>query len=207
VPLRNRVTPFGEIVATPEHGTLFGNRGLLHDAEGRIVRDHRGERWIACALEFKGRRRPLLRPGRYTELFFLDEATAMAAGHRPCAECRRGDARRFREAWARAGRGPATARLTEVDRDLHRDRLDAAGGRRRRRAPAGDLADGVMVADGAEALLVLGPSLLPWSPGGYGSPRPRPAADAVLEVLTPSAIAAAIAAGYRPALHPSAGAA
>jgi hypothetical protein len=91
MPLRNRVTPFGDIIATEARGLLFGNRGVLHDAEGILVRAWQVRRWIDCRLEFKGRRRPLLRPGRFTELFFLDEATALAAGHRPCAECRRED--------------------------------------------------------------------------------------------------------------------
>jgi len=111
MPLRNRVTPFGDLVAVPDRGALMGNRGVLHDDERRIVRFSQGRRWIACLTDVKGRRRPLMTPGRYTELFFLDEATALAAGHRPCWECRRADALRFRDAWARAaGADPATAR-------------------------------------------------------------------------------------------------
>jgi hypothetical protein len=102
VPLQNRVTPFSDLVAVPERGTLTGNRGVLHDEFRRIVRFSAGRRWISCLTEFKGRRRPLMAPGNYTELFFIDEATALAAGHRPCHECRRADALRFREAWARS---------------------------------------------------------------------------------------------------------
>ena len=103
MPLQNRVTPLGELVADPARGLVYGNRGCLHDAEGRIRRRYAGKRWIACRLEFRGRRRTrLLQPGRYTELFFLDEATAFAAGHRPCAECRREDYVRFQAALARA---------------------------------------------------------------------------------------------------------
>ena len=108
MPLRNRVTPFGDIIATEARGLLFGNRGVLHDENGRLVRKWQVRRWIACRLEFKGRRRPLLRPGRFTELFFLDEATALAAGHRPCAECRREDFVRFRDAWLDTHPGAST---------------------------------------------------------------------------------------------------
>ena len=118
MPHRNRVTPFAEVIDTPARGLLYGNRGVLHDDQGRIVRDWRVRRWIACVLEFKGRRRPLLRPGRFTELFFLDEATAFAAGHRPCAECRRADFNRFRDAWAETHPG-ASLRVDDIDRVLH----------------------------------------------------------------------------------------
>src|SRR6478736_8868570 len=101
-PLRNRVTPLGELVADPARGLVYGNRGCLHDDRGRIRRRYAGRRWIACRLEFRGRRRAaLMQPGRYTELFFLDEATALAAGHRPCAECRRPDYDRFVARWRR----------------------------------------------------------------------------------------------------------
>src|SRR4051794_26424644 len=99
MPRQNRVTPSGDIITTPERGTLMGNRGVLHDADARIVRRWQGKRWIACVLEFKGRWRPVMAPGRYTELFFLDEATALAAGHRPCAECRRRRFDEFRDTW------------------------------------------------------------------------------------------------------------
>src|ERR687885_1053495 len=102
VPLRNRVTPYGEIVAVAGRGTLMGNRGRLHDAQRQIVRDWQVRRWIACRLQFRGRHREVMTPGRYTELFFLDEATALADGHRPCAECQRGRYRLFREIWAAA---------------------------------------------------------------------------------------------------------
>ena len=100
MPLQNRVTPFGEIVAVPERGTLMGNRGILHDDAGHIVRSYQVRRWIACRTAFRGRHRQLLQAHSWTELFFLDEATAFAAGHRPCAECRHADYQRFKEAWA-----------------------------------------------------------------------------------------------------------
>src|SRR5437899_3068734 len=109
MPLQNRVTPFGDLIATEARGLLMGNRGRLHDAGRRIVRYAQGRRWIACLTSFRGRRRTVMSPGSYTELFFLDEAVALSAGHRPCAECRRQDYLRFQPAWARAGLGPASA--------------------------------------------------------------------------------------------------
>jgi hypothetical protein len=195
MPLRNRVTPFGELVAVPERGALMGNRGVLHDDARRIVRFSRGRRWIACRTEFRGRRRTPMTPGRYTELFFLDEPTALACGHRPCWECRRADALRFRDAWARAaGADPAIA-FTELDRRLHEDRLEAPGRMRRWRAPAAALPEGTMVAVGGAAHLVRGDRLLPWGAGGYGAARER--GPGAVQVLTPRTIVGALAAGYR----------
>ncbi|HEX3456598.1 MAG TPA: hypothetical protein VHR97_01465, partial [Candidatus Baltobacteraceae bacterium] len=122
MPLQNRVTPFGEVAALPGRGMLMGNRGVLHDDDRRIVRTWDVRRWIACVLEFRGRKREVMTPRRYTELFFLDEAAAFSAGHRPCAECRRADYVRFRDLWvARFGR-PAGA--DDVDARIHGDRLD-----------------------------------------------------------------------------------
>jgi hypothetical protein len=226
MPRQNRVTPIGEIVAHPARGTLMGNRGVLHDPEGRIVRRWTTRAWIACVLEFKGRRRAIMAPNRYTELFFLDEATALAAGHRPCAECRRADFLRFRAAWL-AGNpehrlGPRP-RVAELDRVLHAERIGPRG-KPIWAAPVAALPDGVMVLDpgapiagdaapigasragqpaGHDAFLLLGGRLLPWTPRGYGPPRDVPG-DAAVPVLTPATIAAAIRAGYIPALHPSA---
>ena len=132
MPRRNRVDPFGRLIATDARGTLFGNRGRLHDDRQQIVRNHSSERrWISCLTEFKGRRRELMLPGRYTEIFFLDEATALAAGHRPCAECRRERFNEFRAAWA-VGQGvnPASVRVGPLDRVLHSERLSDDGGKR-----------------------------------------------------------------------------
>ena len=131
-PLQNRVTPSGDLIATPAHGTLMGNRGRLHDPARRIVRRVAGgyRAWVTCRLAFGGRRRVVMAPNRYTELFFLDEATALAAGHRPCGECRRADFRRFRATWLAAnpdrGLGP-DAPIDAIDRELHRDRLRPKG--------------------------------------------------------------------------------
>jgi hypothetical protein len=205
VPRQNRVTPFGELIATPARGTLMGNRGCLHDAEGRIVRHHVGKRWIHCVLQFKGRRRQVMTPGRYTELFFLDEATALAAGHRPCMECQRDRYLQFRRCWM-AEQGPVAARpapsVDELDAVLHAERLGAEGQRRTGAEPWSRLPDGVMVAAEDRAYLVHHGRLLPWTPGGYDPPqRDLPAA---VRVLTPPAIVAAVRQGYLVQLHPSA---
>lgn len=147
-PLRNRVTPFGEIVAIPERGTMMGNRGILHNAHQQIRREWAGRAWISCLLEFRGRRDPVMAPGHYTRLFFLDEPTALAAGHRPCAYCRRAAYRAFRDAWAGAnpqhGLGPAP-RATELDRVLHQERLGLESSKRLHVAQLAGLPDGTFV--------------------------------------------------------------
>src|SRR5215212_206442 len=148
MPLQNRVTPFGEIVAVAERGTMLGNRGILHDPDGRVVRRWAGQAWICCLLEFRGRRDPVMAPGHYTRLFFLDEPTALAAGHRPCAYCRRADYLAFREAWATGnanlGLGPAP-RAADIDRVLHAERLRPDRTKRTYPASLANLPDGVMV--------------------------------------------------------------
>ncbi len=202
MPLRNRVTPWGEVIATEARGLLYGNRGVLHDDQGRLVRSWGVRRWIACRLEFKGRRRPLLRPGRFTELFFLDEATALAAGHRPCAECRRGDFVRFRDAWARTHPG-ASLRVDDIDRVLHGERVGPGGEKRLHRAGYGRLADGSMVERDGRAWLVLDGDLLAWSPFGYVERHSRPGAGTA-KLLTPPSMIAVIRAGYAPSVHPTA---
>ena len=141
MPLQNRVTPLGELIADPARGLVYGNRGCLHDDDGRIRRRFAVKRWIACRLEFKDwKRTQLLQPGRFTELFFLDEATAFAAGHRPCALCRREDYDRF---VAIVG-----ARADEIDERLHAERLDGSRRRRLHRARLQELPDGAFVLDG-----------------------------------------------------------
>lgn len=208
MPRQNRVTPFGDVVATPFRGTFLGNRGVLHDASGRIRRAWQLKRWIVCVLEFRGRQRQVMSPGRYTELFFLDEATALAAGHRPCAECRHARFLDFRNAWATALSGTlAKSAATEIDVLLHAERRLAPDRSKRSFLETLDhLPDGVIVAVaawGERAYLVLGDSLLAWSPGGYGERRQRPKGVQV-QVLTPPSTVATIRAGYAPEVHPSA---
>jgi hypothetical protein len=209
MPRQNRVTPFGEIVAIPERGTLTGNRGVLHDDAGRVRRAWRLRRWILCLLEFKGRKRAVMTPGRWTELFFLDEATGLAAGHRPCAECRRERFLAFRSAWAEGNREPAGSLPTagEMDDRLHAARIDEYGVKVRFTADLDELPDGVFVMledDEAAAYLLWRGELLAWSPGGYRDRLPRPAGVRV-SVLTPAPTITAIRAGYVPDVHPSAG--
>ena len=209
MPKQNRVTPFSTLIETSARGTLMGNRGCLHDEHQRIRRRFQGRRWIICVLEFKGRRHPIMKPGHYTELFFLDEATALAAGHRPCAECQRDRFNRFRDTWAKANPGlTRAARPTAValDTALHRERT-GLGGRPADPARAGrDLPDGTLVAGGEEhAYLVWKGGLLLWTPGGYvlpaaGEDAPRDG----FRVLTPPSVVRTLVAGYPVGIHPSA---
>lgn len=206
MPLQNRVTPAGELIETTARGTLMGNRGgRFHDPATRSLGRRRwaSRQWIACALAFKGRRREIWRTG-YTELFFLDEVTALAAGHRPCFECRRDDSVRFAEAVA-AGLGLASRPGAAVmDRRLHEERLT---GRIKRRHPAdiATLPDGTVIEIDGKALAVRADRLLVWTPGGYSLALGRPSGGEVA-VLTPPTIVAALKAGYRPAWHPGAAA-
>lgn len=191
---QNRVLPTGEIVAAPFRGALTGNRGILHDAEGVGRARWRHKNWIACALAFRNRHRVVMTPGTWTELFFFDETVALAAGHRPCAECRRADYNRFRRAWADATDGVLPS-ASVMDAALHAARLD---GRRQRRFESrlDDLPDGtfVMATDGAPSLLWRR-RLHPYLHDRYGAARPAPAR---LTALTPSPTVAVLMAGYRP---------
>jgi hypothetical protein len=205
MPLFNRITPFGELTAASGRGLLMGNRGgRLHDAARRLGRRRwASPAWIACRLAFKGRRREVWGKG-YTELFFLDEPTALAAGHRPCFECRRADALSFAAAWARAHGGGPRPSAGEMDAVLHAERLD---GRAKRLHPLPpDLPDGVFVTmtGDASAYAVRNGRLLQWSQAGYldaGALR-----DArVAAIITPPAIVAVLTQGYAPQWHPSAG--
>ena len=204
MPLQNRVTPAGEIVADPGRGLLMGNRGCLH-GQGRTlgVSRWRSKLWICCLLDFKGVQRDPMPPGRWTALFFLDEATALAAGHRPCGYCRRGDFLDFAEAWRAARHLPRRPRAAEMDTALHRERTDRYRRKLSYRTPTAELPDGVMVRNGGEPGLLIGGRVRPWSFHGYGAPDPAGPAGRV-EVLTPPSIVAAIMAGYRPLVHPSA---
>jgi hypothetical protein len=198
MPLRNRVTPFGDIVALPGRGTLMGNRGILHDDARQVVRDFAVRRWIACVLEFRQRHREVMTPHRYTELFFLDEATALAAGHRPCAECRRADYRRFQTMW-KSHCGPADA--DAMDARLHAERLEGKT-KRTFRADVAGLPDGVYVMLDGRAWLAVGTALYAWSDSGYTERRGRPRSGDV-DVLTPRSIVTVLRAGYLPMIHPS----
>jgi hypothetical protein len=201
-PLQNRVAPTGELIATVHRGTFLGNRGILHDRNRAIVRYSQHRRWLVCTLEFRGRRRQIMAPGRYTELFFLDEAVALAAGHRPCAECRRDAYQAFRSAWQEAQGLPSALSADETDWALHAERSRPRGRRSLPDRRLADLPDGVFVRWQGEPWLVRGQLLLRWSPAGYTGAVPR--SDGLVPVITPPSTIAAIGAGYRPAIHPSA---
>jgi hypothetical protein len=204
MPLQNRVTPFGELVAVEERGLLMGNRGILHDEARRIVRPWQVRRWIACVAEFRGRRRQVMSPHSYTELFFLDEATAFGAGHRPCAECRHADYQRFKAAWAAAFGASASAE--QMDDVLHADRLEGRGASQRQRTHQAEIAslpDGTFIGLEGSAWLLWSGKLLAWSAADYITRRPAPRAGEIA-VLTPRALVAVFRAGYVPGVHPSA---
>jgi hypothetical protein len=206
VPLRNRVTPLGELVADPARGLVYGNRGCLHDAKGEIRRRYTGKRWIACRLRFRGwQRGPLMQPGRFTELFFLDEVTAFAAGHRPCALCRREDYNRLSAVWRDLHPGQVGA--DAIDAQLHRERVHPETRvQLRHDAALDELPDGAFVLHRGEPHLVLGPRLLRWTPAGYGTSEPRAARERAV-LITPPSLVAVLRAGWQPLVplvHPSA---
>jgi hypothetical protein len=190
MPLQNRVTPLGELIATPKRGLVYGNRGCLHDNAGQIRRHHDGRRWIACQLEFRGRRRrPLMAPGRYTELFFLDEATALAAGHRPCAECRRADYEHLLTVWAELH--PRQRGADAIDAQLHSERVTArgTGDRRIHQLPIDELPNGAFVLHNGKPALIQGDELLTWSPAGYTARARRPVGEGATVITPPSLLA------------------
>lgn len=204
MPFQNRVDPFGELQAVPARGLLFGNRGGKFHRDDQTLgrRRYATRHWICCVLSFKGRQRNVW--GRYyTELFFLDEATALAAGHRPCFECRRADAVAFAERFRSRGVRP---NVLEMDDVLHAERFMRQTKVKRIHAMRCDeLPDGAMVTlSGADAFAVKGDALLPWSPSGYGTPHPRPRGETV-GMLTPPSMTKVLARGYAPLWHPSAG--
>lgn len=194
-PSRNRVTPLGDIEAIPLRGAWTGNRGILH--RGReIVRFHASDLWITCALEFRGRRHEQWQPHHYTFLFFHDEAVSLAAGHRPCAECRRESYEAYRAAWAE-GLGVSSPSAQQINRQLHGERIFRGTHRRRiHRLPWAELPDGAFVLLEEAPALVLGDRLSEWTQAGYGERRPRPRRGTA-NVITPPSTAAALRAGYR----------
>ncbi|HEY2843021.1 MAG TPA: hypothetical protein VGJ09_05195 [Bryobacteraceae bacterium] len=205
MPLQNRVDPSGTIFASAARGTFLGNRGgALHNANREIVRPYASRRWITCLLEFKGRRRSVMSPGQYTELFFLDEAVALAAGHRPCAECRRNRFNAFKDAWIRAGEPRAANALLadEMDQELHRARIDRQKGKITWQAALHSLPDGCFVQIDGASYLVWDRTLLLWSPEGYRNKR-KFADNLTVTVLTPEPIVRCLRQGYIPEIHAS----
>ena len=204
MPLQNRVTPTGDIIATVHRGMFTGNRGIIHDPATKTLLRKRwaSPAWLTCVCQFRGRRRRVMGGRSWTELFFLDEATAFAAGHRPCFYCRRDDANRFRAAWGEGNRLTSVL-APDIDAVLHRERLDH--GKKRLHPlpmPPERLPDGAMVQQGAASYLIVQGRALLWSPAGYQQTKTA-LEDAML--LTPPSTLRTFGAGYRPTLHPSAG--
>jgi hypothetical protein len=204
MPLQNRVDPSGNLFADSARGTLFGNRGGRFHNDDRTLGTRRwaSRQWICCVLDFKGRQRDVW--GRYyTELFFLDEVTALAAGHRPCFECRRAEAQAFAQAFASATKLRAIPRAPEMDVVLHAERLDGKA-KRIHRLDVTSLPDGAVILRDGVPFAVRGKQLLRWTPSGYSERLPRPRSGKV-DVLTPPSILGALRAGFTPRWHPSAG--
>lgn len=204
MPLQNRVDPFGAIHAVPERGMFMGNRGGCFHRNNQTLkaRHWSSQRWIICVLSFKDRRRKLMQPGLYTELFFLDEATALAGGHRPCFECRRADAAEFRDALVKRGKLEAGQTVGALDAQVAGDVQAILGGEQQRMAVQPEaLPDGAMYAADSKAWLKLGREARRWSFAGYDAPRPLHAEGLR---LTPQATCEALSTAYRPVLHPSA---
>jgi hypothetical protein len=203
MPLQNRVTPMGDIVAEPERGMFTGNRGIIHDPGTRTLLNRRwaGQAWLICTLQWRGVRRNVMGSRSWTELFFLDEATALAAGHRPCFLCQRAEATAFRAGFP-ARDLVAMPKASDIDRILHAERLE---GRRKRlhdlTSPAAALPDGAMIFQDGAPHLILNGLARHWSLRGYGAPTvPLDRA----KLITPPSAVAALRAGYQPRLHASA---
>ncbi len=199
MPLQNRVTPTGEIVAVDARGGFMGNRGILHDGNRRLgVSRWKHKAWIICRLSFRGRHRVLMTPGRYTELFFHDEAVAIAAGHRPCFECRRRDFYAWQSAWRDGNGEPGLPRAPEMDARLHRERVNPYTRRQTVwQATLGDLPDGTFLSHAGQPCLWRGRQIHPWTHRGYGAAVRLPPREMVT-VLTPPSSVGALRGGYRP---------
>jgi hypothetical protein len=204
MPLQNRVDPYGTIFRTPERGTFMGNRGgAIHNEQREIVRPFLSRRWITCVLEFRGRKRMVMTPNRYTELFFLDEAVSFAAGHRPCAECRRERFNAFREAWGHWDRSHQTpVRADYMDEILHRARVGEGRRKITYQASIDALTEGCFVEIDGAPYLVTGDAVALWTAAGYTEKRRRPV-DMKVTVLTPEPAVRCIRAGYMPMVHES----
>lgn len=201
--LQNRVDPYGHLIRTSARGAWMGNRGLLHNEHQQIERSFKLKAWITCVLEFKNRKRVVMTPRLYTELFFLDEATAFSAGHRPCFECRRPDAQRFKTAWLQGNPGAGFNERTSVnliDDILHAERITKQGEKVTYTAAAGTLPDGTFILLDDHPYVVASGQLYSWDPSGYGPAKPLPAGLSVA-VLTPRSIVNAFNAGYVPQIQ------
>lgn len=201
--MQNRVNPYGEIIETKARGSWMGNRGLLHDPDQRIVRPYRLEAWIACVLQFKGRHREIMTANRYTELFFLDEATAFAAGHRPCFECRRRDFNKFKAFWIKGNpeyNFSIQTSIGAIDKILHYERMNDDGLKKMYKTNISSLPDGVFISVDNNPYLIADSHIYLWSPGGYINQQ-RLQGEDVVNVLTPRSIVNTFHAGYVPQMN------
>jgi hypothetical protein len=207
MPLPNGVDPWGHIQSTCPSAEFLGNRGILHDAEGVITRSWKNKAWVTCALHYGGRnRKPLMQPGRYSELFFLDEATALSAGHRPCGECRKQDYSRFKAAWfATHTSADMSNAIGVIDETLHHERISITNKKKTFKSPIHELPHGAVFEANGNAYLHWHNGPLLWSPSGYEVPGVTFSASAPVDVLTPPSIVSIIRAGYVPQIHGTAG--
>jgi hypothetical protein len=207
MPLQNRVDPWGQLNAVSAKGALLGNRGILHDDQKQIVTQWRSKSWITCQIEFKGRESLPFAPDSYSQLFFIDEATAFAAGHRPCAECRRERFNEFKAAWIEVnreliqGENPSIA---NIDKVIHAERVTEEKRKRTFVAQFGNLPAGTMIEVEGTPLLVWREKLLPWSFEGYGRSQASLPSSTSVQVLTPASVVRVFASGFTPQVHLSA---
>ena len=206
-PLQNRVDPFGQLIRTSARGAWMGNRGLIHNEHQQIIRPYRLKAWITCVLEFKGRRREVMTPNLYTELFFLDEATAFSAGHRPCAECRRADFNRFKAAWVQGNplyMYNMKTPIGEIDEIIQRERINQEGAKSTYKDNLGNLPEGSFIEYFGKPYMIRHSNrVINWTPFGYtDSIQLLPATE--VNVLTPKSIVNMLQSGYLPQIHESA---
>lgn len=198
--LQNRVDPYGNIIKTSARGNWMGNRGILHDENQDLLRPYKLKAWITCVLQFRGRKRTVMSPNRYTELFFFDEATAFAAGHRPCFECRRQDYNRFKSFWLKSnpeyGFDEKTS-IQKIDDVLHRERINRDGSKVKHEEDLNSLPDGTFIELDGKPYVIFQEAIYEWSPFGYGEKKPLPEAEKVT-VLTPKSFVNTFRAGYVP---------
>jgi hypothetical protein len=198
--LQNRVDPFGNIIMTSARGSWMGNRGVIHNAQKQIVKAFKHKAWIICRLEFKGRKRAVMTPNRWTELFFLDEATAFAAGHRPCFECRREDAKRFKSHWIKGNPSynfNTTTPIMRIDEIIHMERIDRQNNKVTYQVSHSEIPDGTFVEIDREPYLFAYGRVHRWTPFGYGDDIAMPG-DSLITILTPRSIVNSFRAGYVP---------
>lgn len=207
MPLQNKVDPWGRLHAVPERGAFLGNRGKIHNEQRQIVAPWRGLAWITCRTEYQGIKRPIFAQNSYSELFFLDEATAFSAGHRPCGDCRKQRFKDFKAAWISSNRDLVQSdnpTIAEIDKIIHGERISENGSKRKYRVSIGQLPSGVFVEYEGIAYLVWGGKLWPWSFDGYGQARKNLLPSTEVDVLTPASIVKLFASGFTPQLHLSA---